>query len=65
MRKYEDVRKLMENEKKCILRARELNCNQNHCAGCTLVQDDRVLLNAYETVIEILTRLIENEDDLK
>lgn len=52
----------MENEEKCILQARERNCNQNHCAGCPLVMDDKVLLNAYEQVISILKRI---DDDLK
>lgn len=57
-----DILRVMENERKCILRARERNCNQNHCIGCDLVMDDKVLLNAYDQVIDILKNL---EDDLK
>lgn len=57
-----DVLKVMQNERKCILRARERNCNQNHCAGCPLVMDDRVLLNAYDAVIEVFSNM---QDDLK
>ena len=57
-----DVLKVMKNERECILRARKRNCNQNHCAGCSLVMPDDVLLNAYDTVIEVFRNM---QDDLK
>ena len=54
--------KIMENELKCVLRAREHNCNQGKCACCDLVMPDNLLVNAYENVIEILKGM---DDDLK
>ena len=57
-----DLLKVMQNERACILRARERNCNQNHCIDCDLVMPDNVLLNAYDTVIELIKSI---DDDLK
>lgn len=57
-----DALKVMLNERKCILRAKERNCNQSHCFDCDLCMPDNVILNAYDTVIEMLSGF---DDDLK
>lgn len=57
-----DIKKVMENERKCVLRGKELNCNQGQCAGCDLVMDANTIINAYDNVIQILE---DAEDDLK
>ena len=62
MMQYSDCLKVMQKERECVLRARERNCNQGHCAGCDLVLPDDVILNAYDSVIEVLKIL---DDDLK
>ena len=60
--KTSELLRIMENERQCILRARERNCNQNHCINCDLVMPDDVLLNAYENVIALIKM---SDDDLK
>ena len=57
-----DVKRVMENERKCVLRAKEINCNQGQCAGCDLVLPSDLILNAYDCVLRILE---DAEDDLK
>jgi len=58
------VLELIKIEKDCIIRNRDNLCDRQ-CQNCDLVQDDTVLIAAYNTVEEILLNQINKEDDLK
>ena len=44
---------LLRIERECVLRNSKNSCDRN-CANCDLVQDDKELLEMYETVINKL-----------
>ena len=44
---------ILENEKACVLRARDGNCTMQ-CGDCDLVKDDNEIISAYDSTISYL-----------